>query len=257
MPINKFLQQLDNYTKNYKSNYVIDWSKMSQQDWNKFNETYNQPKVFITPPEWENDDIAIDYYNSNPINIKSNTNNRSLQYKIFGKETVLTDKYLDFVKSLENSVKRGYNPETGMWKAYNSPEGGGKTLGYGTKIGSKSHPLYNDVKLGKEFTDKEVHDIMYQDLDKAYDNTRKWFAENYDTLAFDTIQPQIKQALVYKQYHSRGGIGSYPKFAEGAVKGDLEQMKRENASYFKKNGKWYRTAASERLEDLLYYKHYE
>ena len=237
-------------------------------------DTLNIP-AFVTPPESEINNVSAKHWgvtgdeglsdeelkkqmqesnkkSNKPLSSKSNT------YKMYGKDMVLTDKFLDFVKSLENSVKRGYDSETGLWYAYNSPEGGGETIGYGTKIYSKTHPLYEDVKKGKGFTDQEVHDITYQDLSNAYDRVRNWVAKNYDTIAFDTLQPQIKQAAVYKQYQSRGGIGAFPKFMDALIRGDLDAARRENATYFKgKDGKWYKTGASERLEDLLYYRNYE
>lgn len=166
----------------------------------------------------------------------------------------ITDKYKDFIWKLENENKTGYDKETDSWIAHNSAEGGGKTIGPGIKINSKTHPLYKDVKHGNKIKTEKLNKILDSELNKHHDLTKEYISKEYDIQAWDTLSPNIKQLLIRKSFNTKGGIKGFPKLTEAAVKGDLNKMKQESKSTYKEDGKTKPlTRENKMLNKLIHY----
>lgn len=176
-------------------------------------------------------------------------------HKIVGKDQVLTPNFLNFMWSLENSVKNGY--KNGKWYAHSSAEGGGKTVGPGIKINSKTHPLYDKVITKKQgLTTEEANKYLLELSGRSFDKVGKYITNKYDQVAWDTISPNIKQLLIRKDYNSRNGIKAFPKLVDAAVKGDIEGMRKHSKGYYKdpKTKKYVELPENKRIWDLIYYK---
>lgn len=166
----------------------------------------------------------------------------------------ITNKYKDFIWKLENENKKGYDESTDSWEANKSAEGGGKTIGPGIKINSKSHPLYKDVKQGNKISTNKLNQLLDSELNKHHDLTKDYISKEYDIQAWDTLSPNIKQLLIRKSFNTKGGIKNFPKLIDATVKGDLDKIKQESKSFYKKNGKTKPlTRENELLEKLIYY----
>lgn len=186
---------------------------------------------------------------------KKDTKPKTPNHKIVDKKQVLTPNFMNFMWSLENSVNKGL--KNGKWYAHDSAEGGGKTVGPGIKINSKTHPLYNKVIVKNQgLTTDEANKYLLELSNKSFDNVGKYITNKYDQVAWDTISPNIKQLLIRKDYNSRKGIRSFPKLVEAAVKGDIEGMREHSKGYYRdpKTKKYKELPENKRIWDLIYYK---
>lgn len=180
------------------------------------------------------------------------------EYKVYSIKDVLSPKFIDYIKHHENSIMKGYDPKTNTWGAYNSLEGGAKTIGYGTKVIGKTHPFYNEVKAGKRISDERINKQMYNDLVKYYNQVRDYLNSFSDPesgiMIGDTVSPQIMQAGINAAYQT-GNIKYFPKFIQGVIEGNPEKMRKElKIFYTDPNGNIKVTNRSKGSTDFIWYK---
>ena len=127
--------------------------------------------------------------------------------------------YIEKLKIYENSLRKGYNPETNTWRAHESLEGGTKTVGYGHKLSRYDDP--NEI-----YTSTEIDSMLTQDVFNAYRTVfRKMKNSKYD---WTTLSDDDKIILT-ELYYSTGNSNLLEKAMEylgkGADKKDYASLK--------------------------------
>ena len=116
---------------------------------------------------------------------------------------------MDILKELENSIEKGL--KDGKWYAYESLEGGNKTIAYGHKITNEERDAGT---FDNGLTEEEAIELLKKDIDEA---NRKIRVEIDD---FDSFPYYLRQELVNSTY--RNLLNKSPKTLGFINDGDFE-----------------------------------
>ena len=132
------------------------------------------------------------------------------------------DKFYNLVKTLENSVKAGFDKETNTWKPHTSLEGGRPTIAYGHKLTPEeakgNYVMVGDTKvsLDKGLTNEQADMLFKQDMDIAKTEAKKFIGEGFDKLS--NKQQLIATELFYNLGANKAK--QYKNFKEKLLAGD-------------------------------------
>lgn len=132
------------------------------------------------------------------------------------------DKFYNLVKTLENSVKAGFDKETNTWKPHKSLEGGRSTIAWGHKLTPEeakgNYVMIGDTKvsLDKGLTNEQADTLFKQDMDIAKTEAKKFIGEGFDKLS------NKQQLLATELFYNLGAnkAKQYKKFKEKLLAGD-------------------------------------
>ena len=181
--------------------------------------------------------------------------------KLFGKkdesptpEEIKADRVERFINDTwetEYSVPKGYDPVTGLYFPYNSPEGGTKTIGPGFKLrtdGSGDATMFTAKEAARGVTREQINEKLRAQGELQYDKVLEFLNQKGNRLPVDTINPNIMNGLMDLRFQV-GSLGGWNNLREAVLKGDLEGIKKESKVTFedKKTGK---TKVDTRRNDL-------
>ena len=122
----------------------------------------------------------------------------------------LDQSFIDYIKSVENAGKTGYNKQKKLWFPHKSFEGGSDTIGYG-------HKIQKGEDFSKGITDAQADDLLKKDLDKAKEQVYKELGNR---------QLTKKQLEMFVDFvFNMGTLKKFPKFTLAALKNDTQGMK--------------------------------
>jgi hypothetical protein len=132
------------------------------------------------------------------------------------------DKFYNLVKTLENSVKAGFDKETNTWKPHKSLEGGRATIAWGHKLTPEeakgNYVMVGDTKvfLDKGLTNEQADMLFKQDMDIAKTEAKKFIGEGFDGLS------NKQQLLATELFYNLGAnrARQYSNFKEKLLAGD-------------------------------------
>lgn len=127
------------------------------------------------------------------------------------------EKYLSDLRVLENSVKKGY--KNNKWYPHASVERGRKTIAYG-------HKLKPGESFASGLTEQQAKDLQLKDVLVHQAIAEKDVDDKYGKGTYDKL-PQNSQMMLTDYAYNLGGLGKFPSFVEGVVKGDKNKMLRE------------------------------
>lgn len=170
-------------------------------------------------------------------------------------EIVKKPKETKFVKALasvENSVKKGFNKRTNLWKPHESLEGGSDTLAYGHKL-TTQEVKSGKVKVGsslvdynKGITENQANALLAQDIESHKKKVK--------VKDFDKLDDKYQKVLVNIAFN----VGSvrpqvWPKLLSAMRKGDDKTVRKEMlTSYKDKAGVTHKlTARRDAIADAL------
>lgn len=124
------------------------------------------------------------------------------------------EKYLSDLRGLENSIKKGY--KNNKWYPHASVEGGRKTIAYG-------HKLQPGESFASGLTEQQARDLQLKDVLVHQAKAEKYVDDKYGKGTYDKL-PQNSQMMLTDYAYNLGGLGKFPSFVEGVVKGDKNKM---------------------------------
>lgn len=161
-------------------------------------------------------------------------------------ESEFSSVLIDFVKSVENSIHKGFR--NGKWYPHASVEGGAPTIAYGHKL--KPGEI---SRLSQGITDKEAKELLINDLRIAKDvviNTHsKWVKSYVDKAhAYASARPNDPKAKFFAgikitdpMFHlskkqlealidyafNLGSLKGFPKFSDAIFRQDWDEAKKQ------------------------------
>lgn len=132
------------------------------------------------------------------------------------------------MKDAENSIRSGFDDQTGLWTPHKSLEGGADTIGYGHKL-TKAEEVSGKVRVGDEefslkvgLTEEQVNTLYQQDKVKAEEKVRNTFGE-YDYL------PEKYKGVVLNIAFNTGNfsVKKWPKLVAAMRAGDDATVRQE------------------------------
>jgi hypothetical protein len=132
------------------------------------------------------------------------------------------DKFYSLVKTLENSVKAGFDKETNTWKPHTSLEGGRPTIAWGHKLTPEeakgNYVMVGDTKVSLDtgLTNEQADMLFKQDMDIAKTEAKKFIGEDFDKLS------NKQQLLATELFYNLGAnkAKQYTNFKEKLLAGD-------------------------------------
>jgi len=139
--------------------------------------------------------------------------------------SALDQSFVDYIKSVENAGKVGYNKQKKLWFPHKSFEGGSDTIGYG-------HKIQSGEDYSKGITDAQAEALLRKDLAKAQSQVNKELGGR---------QLSKKQMEMFVDFvFNMGTLKKFPKFTQAALKNDVGGMKaqyKRNAGGKELNGR--------------------
>ena len=139
---------------------------------------------------------------------------------------MITRYFMEYIRSVENAAKKGYNEKTGRWYSIGSPEGGWE-IGYGHKLTEKEAKEVNKTGL----TDKAVEEQLGQDLLSHAKKAKEIMGKYHGQEVWDKLPPQVKEMAT--DFAFNGVLKKFPKFRQALIDRDLETVKKEYKRYYK------------------------
>jgi GH24 family phage-related lysozyme (muramidase) len=145
---------------------------------------------------------------------------------ILHQQHAFSNALVEFVKSVENESKRGYNG--GKWYPFrfSSTE---VDIGYG-------HRIQQGENFAAGISDATVESLLINDLSDAYNKARRYVNNEYGKEAFDNLDHTRKDMLTEFVYNL-GSLNAFPKFVKAIVYNDVAGMKKEYMRSALINGK--------------------
>jgi len=128
--------------------------------------------------------------------------------------------FLNYIKSVENETKIGYDKNKKLWFPHKSVEGGFPTIGYGHKI--KSNHELETIKNG--ISDKDVENLLKSDLMVANKRVREYIKNKYKV---DITLTQKQNEMLIDFAFNLGGLEKFPKFVDAVLKNQWDIVKSE------------------------------
>lgn len=145
------------------------------------------------------------------------------------------ERFINDTWETEYSVPRGYDPTTGLFYPYKSPEGGTKTIGPGFKLradGSGDATMFSAKEAAKGVTREQINEKLRAQGELQYDKVLEFLNQKGNRLPIDTINPNIMNGLMDLRFQV-GALGGWDNLREAVLDGDLESIKKESLVTFK------------------------
>lgn len=169
-----------------------------------------------------------------------------------GKEVKINnnDKFYNLVKTLENSVKAGFDKKTNTWKPHKSLEGGRATVAWGHKLTPEeakgNYVMVGDTKVSLDtgLTNEQADTLFKQDMDIAKTEAKKFIGEGFDGLS------NKQQLLATELFYNLGAnkAKQYKNFKEKILAGDESFINEIDRGY--KDDKGQRQLLTDRTDPL-------
>lgn len=138
-----------------------------------------------------------------------------------------SDRLINYIKSVENSGRIGWNSSKKLWFPHKSAEGGMPTIAYGHKVKNKQEA--GDFENG--ITDQQALKLLRDDLILAKQNVYKDLKELTHK---DNIKLTVDQEEMLIDFSfNLGTIRKFPKFTKAVLSGDIEGMNSQYKRFYK------------------------
>jgi len=149
------------------------------------------------------------FYQNKDINFKTSKNMKDFK---------VTDDFVDYVKTMENAQRVGYNKKSGLWMPHRSPEGGMDTVGYGHKLD------HSDARrLSGGITDSQAEKLLQNDLEDAARTVKSHISSHFGDVKLSDEQMEMLVEFTF----NLGGLKKFPKFTKAVVNKDWDTAKKE------------------------------
>jgi GH24 family phage-related lysozyme (muramidase) len=136
---------------------------------------------------------------------------------------IFSGDFIDYMKTVENGIKKGFDSRTNMWYPHKSFEGGIPTIAYGHKIKNKI-----ELKtLKKGISDDAALNLLKHDLLLANKNVHEYVKKVYKV----NLMLNEKQEQMLTDFAYNVGLEKFPKFVDAVIREDINKMKKEYKRY--------------------------
>lgn len=150
---------------------------------------------------------------------------------------------LNRIKQYENSIKKGYNPETDMWMPHESLEGGAPTIAYGDKLHTgKYTPQQTRKILEMGITGEQADQALKRNIFKAQQDAQD-IMERKGIKNLDPVQKEALTEMVFQM--GKKGVLDFPNMIKALQRGDLN-----NAYVEALDSEWARQDSPQRAKDV-------
>jgi GH24 family phage-related lysozyme (muramidase) len=129
---------------------------------------------------------------------------------------VFSTSFTNYIKKAENGIRSGFRH--GKWFPIPDPNGKFNVIAYG-------HRVLPGENFDAGITEEQAHQMMMKDLFDAWHRADKWLRAKYSK-GMNAIPRQSQEILTDFAYNP-GSLGTFPKFVDAVMKGDMEGMQRE------------------------------
>lgn len=140
----------------------------------------------------------------------------------------VTQDFMNYIKSLENSIHKGYKKSTGRWYPIDDPNGQFKVIAYGHKI-----PSGDENEYANGVTDGVAGKLLHNDLESASRKVKSYISSRFGDVDMTNEQMEMLTDFAFEL----GGLNAFPKFIEAVVKKDWNTANKEyKRSYVDRQG---------------------
>lgn len=102
------------------------------------------------------------------------------------------------IKQYENSIKKGYDPETDTWKPHQSIEGGAPTLAYGDKLLPNKYDM-NTLKrvMSQGISSEEADRMLIENIKKSQEGAKE-LMRMHGIEGLDPVQQEALAEMVFQ-----------------------------------------------------------
>ncbi len=126
--------------------------------------------------------------------------------------------FVNYIKTVENSIKKGYNKEHKMWYPYQDPAGW--HIGYGHKI--KNNSELEAFKKGA--SDSDIQRLLSDDLKIANKLVHDYIKRRYKV---DVMLTPSQSEMLTDFSFNLGGLEKFPKFVDAILHNRMDIVKQE------------------------------
>lgn len=141
--------------------------------------------------------------------------------------------FIQFVKSLENPDKVGWDASKRQWLPHPSPEGGRATIAYGHKLKPGE-----EGRFERGISEQDAERLLAHDLATARQEVHDYILKRYKVRL--TLESKVEEMLTEFAFNL-GSLGKFPKFVDAVLHGRWDEAYREC-------GRSYRSKTGERIE---------
>lgn len=146
-------------------------------------------------------------------------NNSQISQNIQSSKSLSQDTdFVNHIKSVENSIMKGWDKRDRKWYPHKSFEGGTDTIAYGHKL---TRDDINSGKFDNGIAMSEAEDLLLQDIKKHEDRVRRIMKNQYD-VNYDTLS--IPQKFLLTDYEYTGVLKKFPSFTVALLVGNKAEM---------------------------------
>ena len=132
---------------------------------------------------------------------------------------IFSNRFINYMKSVENGVKKGFDSKKNVWHPHKSVEGGLPTIAYGHKI-KNDHELKS---FSKGIRDEDALKLLSYDLSIANKRVHEYITRVYKVNLM--LTPKQEQMLTDFAYN--GVLEKFSKFIDAVLKNDVSKMRSE------------------------------
>lgn len=146
-----------------------------------------------------------------------------INHEVNGNECI-QDTFIEYIKTVENGNKTGFNTSNNRWMPHESIEGGSYIIAYGHKIQKNETYLMNGI------TDDEAIILLKNDIYKARIKARVEIDNKYGTGTFESL-PIKHQEMLIDFVFNLGGLRKFPNLTMGIVDNNKHIICKEYKRY--------------------------
>jgi hypothetical protein len=140
-----------------------------------------------------------------------------------GGEINLSQSFINYIRSCENGIKKGWDSKSQKWFPYD--DGSGLHIAYGHKINKGEN-------FDSGISEAQAQEILKKDLQEAYKKAKDYFKER----GFDITDFSDRQLEMTLDFTFNGCLYSHTKMMNAIANSDLETQRKEYKRYAVLNG---------------------
>jgi len=163
-------------------------------------------------------------YKQDKTSIKKHNYNHTNVTREVVKNEHISDTFIEYIKSVENNNKTGFDVRSKRWMPHRSIEGGSDTIAYGHKIQK------NESYLMLGITDEEAVTLLKTDINKARNKAKMEVDNKYGTGTFDALEIKYQEMLIDFAFNL-GGLRKFPNLTNGIISNNHHVIRTEYKLY--------------------------
>ena len=141
----------------------------------------------------------------------------------------LISQFRNYLKTVENSVMRGWNPKTKRWMPHKSVEPGTKTLAYGHKFDDAKEQADWYKANPNGITMDQAEQLLTKDINEHIVRAQKHVDRRFGKGTWNKLP--LESQLMLTDYEFNVGLRKFPTFTKAVVFNDWDTAKKEYKRY--------------------------